>query len=240
MFKIKVIMKSTFLKTVLTLFIINFLFCITNAQISINEDGASPDASAILDVKSSDKGVLVPRMNSTARNNINNPANGLLVYDTTTNSFWYFTTAWVEISSDNLNTLEDADNDTKIQVEKNNDEDIIRFDLKGTEFMRLNNGRIEVLNTGNSIFLGDGAGGNDDYKVNTNIFIGDSTGYHNSSGSKNIAIGYEALYHANSIDNTAIGYQALYNNTTGEGNLAIGIGAGLYNQKGNEKCINRW
>ncbi|MEN0051065.1 MAG: hypothetical protein AAF806_28630, partial [Bacteroidota bacterium] len=62
----------------------------TNAQVGINNDSSDPDASAMLDVKSTDKGMLVPRMDSTARNAILNPAVGLLVYDSTTTTFWYY------------------------------------------------------------------------------------------------------------------------------------------------------
>ena len=63
---------------------------------------------------------------------------------------------WTDIPTGTL--LADEDNDTKIQVEESSDENIIRFDLGGTEFMRLDSGRIEILNTGNSVFIGEGAG----------------------------------------------------------------------------------
>jgi len=66
--------------------------------------GTSPLASAILDVASTTKGILIPRMSTTERNAIAAPANGLLVYDITTNSFWFRkASAWVELS-DNLDT----------------------------------------------------------------------------------------------------------------------------------------
>jgi hypothetical protein len=42
----------------------------------------TPDNSALLDVKSSDKGMLVPRMTSAQRRAISQPAKGLLVYQT--------------------------------------------------------------------------------------------------------------------------------------------------------------
>jgi len=61
---------------------------------SINDDGVAPDASAILDVHSTEKGMLVPRMTSTQRTAIINPAAGLLVYDYTTGSFWVYNGAF--------------------------------------------------------------------------------------------------------------------------------------------------
>lgn len=50
----------------------------------------SPSSSAMLDVNSTTKGLLIPRMTSAQRGAIVSPANGLMVYDITTNSFWYY------------------------------------------------------------------------------------------------------------------------------------------------------
>lgn len=73
----------------------SFIFAQTG---SVGINTATPDASSALDVSSANKGMLVPRMASTARQAIQTPANGLLVYDTTTNSFWvYKNTLWVEV-----------------------------------------------------------------------------------------------------------------------------------------------
>ena len=58
-------------------------------NIGVNEDGSVPDGSAIVDMKSSSRGLLIPRMDTTAMNSINNPARGLIIYDTTTNLFYY-------------------------------------------------------------------------------------------------------------------------------------------------------
>ena len=80
-----------------------FSLFLANAQVSVNQTNQDPDPSAMLDVQSPDKGVLIPRMDSTNRKGITNPATGLMVYDTTTQSFWYFDVAWQEIGgSDNL------------------------------------------------------------------------------------------------------------------------------------------
>jgi len=51
---------------------------------SINEDGAAPDSSAILDLQSAKKGLLMPRLAFSDILNISQPAEGLLVYDTDT------------------------------------------------------------------------------------------------------------------------------------------------------------
>ncbi|MEM6699383.1 MAG: hypothetical protein AAF599_13360 [Bacteroidota bacterium] len=90
-----------FFKYTLTFLTLNLSLVIGYSQVAINENNNNPDASAMLDVSSTDKGILIPRMGSTARENINNPARGLMVFDSTTNSFWYYTTTWTEINSDN-------------------------------------------------------------------------------------------------------------------------------------------
>lgn len=57
----------------------------------------TPDASAMLDVVSTSKGMLVPRMTTAQRTAIAAPANGLLVYDTNFNCFFYFSTVWTSL-----------------------------------------------------------------------------------------------------------------------------------------------
>jgi uncharacterized protein (TIGR02145 family) len=51
------------------------------AQVSVSADGSSPDNSAMLDVKSNSRGVLLPRMSNTERDAIANPATGLIIYN---------------------------------------------------------------------------------------------------------------------------------------------------------------
>ena len=50
--------------------------------VGINETGSNPNPSAILDVESTDKGFLPPRMTAAQRDAITSPANGLVVYNT--------------------------------------------------------------------------------------------------------------------------------------------------------------
>lgn len=61
----------------------------------------TPHSSAQLDVVSNNKGLLAPRMTTAQRTSINNPADGLLVYDTSTHSFWYYKTGtgWSNLQS---------------------------------------------------------------------------------------------------------------------------------------------
>jgi hypothetical protein len=70
------------------------------AGIAINNTNANPDASALLDMTSTAKGVLIPRMTSVERTSIGSPAKGLMVFDNTTSTFWFHNgTSWAEINS---------------------------------------------------------------------------------------------------------------------------------------------
>jgi hypothetical protein len=58
------------------------------AQVGINNNNSVPDVSAMLDVKSTSKGMLVPRMTAAQRDAISNPATSLLIYCTDNNQFY--------------------------------------------------------------------------------------------------------------------------------------------------------
>jgi hypothetical protein len=60
------------------------------SQVGINHSSSPPNSSAMLDVNSTSKGFLVPRMTKTNRNAIANPANSLLIYQTNDNPGFYF------------------------------------------------------------------------------------------------------------------------------------------------------
>lgn len=60
------------------------------AQVTITTDGSNGDGSAILDVKSTTKGFLPPRMSQAERDAIAIPAEGLMVYNTSTNKPNYY------------------------------------------------------------------------------------------------------------------------------------------------------
>lgn len=80
-----------------------FVSTIGFAQVAI---GVSvPDDSAMLQMDSTEKGFLMPRMNTTQRTAISSVEAGLQVYDTTTNTIWFHNgTAWNNSndSADNL------------------------------------------------------------------------------------------------------------------------------------------
>ena len=67
------------------------------AQIGVNT--TNPDTSSILDISSTNKGLLIPRMRTDDRQAIRNPRNSLLVYDTTNAKYMYFLgNQWYELN----------------------------------------------------------------------------------------------------------------------------------------------
>ncbi|MEM1356830.1 MAG: hypothetical protein AAGF89_01440 [Bacteroidota bacterium] len=92
-------MKYT-VKFLLTALLCCILCANLRAQVGINTDNSTPDSSAILDIKSISQGTLLPRMTTAQRDAINNPATGLVVYDITTQTFWYYSNRqWNEIKN---------------------------------------------------------------------------------------------------------------------------------------------
>lgn len=210
-------------------------------NLSVNADGSAPDGSAMLDVVATDKGLLIPRMTEVQKNAITNPATSLIIFQTDGTSGFYFNAgtpsvpSWIKLATTDANPIEisDADNDTKIQVEESGDEDVIRFDQEGTEFFRMDSGRLEVVNTGQSVFMGENAGINDDFSTNYNVAVGATALQFNVNGQENTAIGSRSLEDNNGGSrNAALGTSALKRNTTGDENTGIGRDAFRENQTG--------
>ena len=69
-----------------------------SAGVSVASSLTNPNASAQLDVSSTTKGFLPPRMTTTQKNAISSPASGLMVYDTDTNKLCcYNGTSWNDL-----------------------------------------------------------------------------------------------------------------------------------------------
>jgi len=60
------------------------------AQVSITTDGSDPDGSAMLEVKSNEKGFLPPRMTNAEIRAISDPTEGLMVYSNEKNKPFYY------------------------------------------------------------------------------------------------------------------------------------------------------
>jgi trimeric autotransporter adhesin len=199
-------------------------------NVAINADGSKPNANAILDIKSSNKGLLIPRMTTDARLKIE-PTQGLMVYDINTNSFWYNTgKAWQSISTSEAMSASGAwlltgNAGTMDGVNFIGTTDAVPFNVRVNN---LASGRIDfrLQNTfwgyksGMSVFASPG------FPANNNTGIGFEALDALTGGWENTAVGAQALTnHTFGRDNTAVGYGTLFFNETGEMNTAIGASA---------------
>jgi trimeric autotransporter adhesin len=83
-----------------TLLILTISANFVQAQnVGINETGATPNGSAMLDVSATSKGMLIPRLSRAQKFLIPTPANGLMIYQTDdTAGFWYYEQSkWVPV-----------------------------------------------------------------------------------------------------------------------------------------------
>ncbi len=95
-------MNRRFLNTILACLAIALAFSLPAQNVGINDDNSTPDANAMLDVKSTTKGALFPRMTTAQRNTLGalNPTEGMLVFDTDIEAYFYFTnSAWAQLSA---------------------------------------------------------------------------------------------------------------------------------------------
>lgn len=197
----------------------------------------APDKSAVLDIQSSTKGLLIPRMMLNERNQINNPADGLLIYQTNENQGFYFYngTDWAQLSPKEAKSVAGTDGDWTLT---GNAAAVGQFigttNNRPLEF-KVNNvtsGRIEP-STGYaaSTYYGYQAGQNNTGANNVGIGI---LALYNGTGANNMALGSRTLrLNTSGANNVAIGIDALSKNTTGGANLAIGGNSLKLNETGN-------
>lgn len=97
-------MKQLFTAQILAIAVCLFTANHTKAQ-SVGINTTSPHGSAVLDVSSTTKGILVPRMTTAQRTAIDTPAIGLLVFDTDLQQFIFnVDTGWVTIQAGTAGT----------------------------------------------------------------------------------------------------------------------------------------
>lgn len=198
-----------------------------SGQVAINLDGSQPHASAMLEVKSTTKGMLIPRMNAQQRLAIPAPALGLMVYDTDSSALALFTASGWDILHPGLEPHRIVDNDRDTWVDTYADEtaaphrdrDMVVFNLGDTGFG--GSGTIEMILRKNA----DGKARLEFPDSLQNTFIGVNAGENASTGGLNVALGYNALRNnTEGQSNTAIGNEALLSNQNGGGNTAVGFG----------------
>jgi len=100
--KTKQYFKLSLLKSVVLICVL-FVSGIAYPQIggvAISDDGSDPNPWAMLDIKSTSKGLLIPRLSLAGITGITSPVDGLMVYNTDTKKFWFYdggASQWKEI-----------------------------------------------------------------------------------------------------------------------------------------------
>ena len=236
------------------LLITKFLLAAATASlaqsVSINSTGAQPNASAILDISSTSKGLLIPRMTAAQRTAIVTPAGGLQVYQTDgTKGFYYFDgAAWKQLTAPaaaltgwsttgnaatNAATNFIGTTDAQPLIGKTNGQQVFRFSpTSATLLVGYQAGGAYLTGGTENHFIGYQAGYNNTAGFD-NQFEGYQAGFNNTAGYSNQFAGFKAGYaNTTGTNNLFIGPLAGYSNTTAANNHFIGLGAGYANTTG--------
>jgi hypothetical protein len=208
----------------------------------------TPNASSLLEIKSTTKGLLISRMTKVQRDAIVSPATGLLIYQTNSApGFYYYSgTAWTAVTpkSKGWSLTGNAGTDSSINFLGTTDAHPLVFRVNNTKSGYIDNSNSNNTSFGYQALLANATG-------TLNAAFGAYSLYVNTTGNNNTAVGYEALYqNTTGSDNTATGlgaltfnttgdvntasgYKSLYSNTTGEQNTATGYASLYSNVNGN-------
>ena len=220
-------------------FLIIILPILTQAQnVGINSTGAAPSTAAMLDIVSTDKGLLVPRVALTALNvasPITTTTLSLLIFNTASASsgstavfpgyyYWDGVSSWVAISgsgSKDWSLAGNAGTTAGTNFLGTTDNTDLVFKVNSIQ-----GGKIDIAN--NQTFLGYQAGLNSGTTAG-NSFIGHNSGNANSTGTYNTALGYLTFTtSASGSFNTTSGYGSMRANLSGSNNTFYGVNAGAY------------
>ncbi len=125
--------------------------------VAINTDGSNADGSAMLDIKSTNAGILVPRLTQVQRNAIISPATGLMIFQTDNTPGFYYNAGtsaspfWIRLTipTDNFDDA-DADATNEIQTLSISDHEITLSDGGGSVVVPDNN---TTYSAGNQLTL---------------------------------------------------------------------------------------
>lgn len=190
-----------------------------------------PDNSALLDLTSNSKGLLIPRMTLAQRGSIKSPATGLIVYqiDFFTGFYFFDGATWKSLYARNIDgaALTSEPTTTKTSTESG-------WNIGGNSGLNADINFLGTLDTTSLVFkVNNYRSGLIDYRFG-NTYLGYRAGYR-SHGFNSIAIGAYALHDSNlGLNNIAIGYQSLLNSQTGSDNVALGANALYSNITGSQ------
>jgi len=192
------------MKKIITLAMIGISSLAFGQSDNVGIGTTQPDNSAILDLSSSTKGFLIPRMTASQKDLINSPAQGLQVFQTDGISGLYVFNGikWVNST---------AGTSAALDAWLGGGNSAGAADFIGTTNNQSLRFKVNNVSSGGINTAGGGA----------NTYFGYSSGA-SVSGSANVAIGYETLISGAGSSNVALGFRALKSNGTGSNNLGLG------------------
>jgi hypothetical protein len=229
------------IKLLISVLSILFAFSI-QAQVGIGTE--TPNASSLLDLSSTSKGLLVPRMTEAQRNAISNPPVGLLVYQTNGQAFYYKDHFWWKIL---------ASNDNKSFMVGSIKGGIPNY---GSQNLLFGFGNFNTATSGDNntaigfmaISASDGSGntavgsnamrqGQTSTDGSYNTAVGVRALTNGDDGDYNTAIGASSIEKVEGDNNSGLGNRTLFNTTTGDANTAVGSNAGDTNTTGSNNTL---
>jgi len=211
-------------------------------EMQLSLGNTDPDESAVLDIESDSRGVLIPRLTETQRNSITNPATGLMIYQTNATDGLYLnkgtpaTPDWTELGGTTSSYWSYSGANQTIYM--NNSTDKVGLGTTNASQQLHLTGSIEMPVTDHinnyGVIYKNGERFMHDFKADNttgkNLFVGSMAGnftmtYSSSTSncSYNTGLGAASLQNlTNGSSNTAIGYGAMLANTEGEDNTAVG------------------
>ena len=191
-----------------------------------------PDNSAILELNSTSKGFLIPRMTLAQRAGIKSPATGLLVYqiDFFTGFYFFDGEVWKGFYARGNDGASFNSNPVTPVPTINS----VGWSIGGNSGLNAEVNFLGTKDTTSLVFkVNNYRSGLIDFRSG-NTYFGYRAGYR-SQGYNSIAIGAYALNDANiGLNNIAIGYQSLLRNQTGSDNVAVGANSLYTNISGSQ------
>lgn len=223
-----------------------FLFGISGsifAQVGIGT--TTPEASAALDISSTDKGFLMPRMTTAQREAIVSPVSALKVFDTDTKSEWtYIDGAWTESKAGVGKFIDGASADiayypSRVGIGLNNLPTAYKLYVEGVnstdgvQTATRTRGVYEGTGTssatkGLETFAINNSSGTIDYAIGTDGYVENS----NTGGTINYAVGTWPKVNNSGNIGYATGITAVTTNNSGNINLTRGMDISVFNVAG--------
>ncbi len=183
----------------------------------------TPNSSSILELSSTSKGLLVPRMDSIQMTAIVSPSEGLMLYNTDASALFMFTNGtWTRTISTSMNG--------------NLDEQITLSSPEGNVLLGENAGNAIDGGLGDNTFIGKNAGFSNGFG-GRNTFIGSGAGYFNSTGTLNTYVGRTSGRLGNGSRNAFLGQDCGFFMATGSYNTFLGYGAGISHTGGDGNVL---